>query len=325
MTQIDIKSQIQALIAQHMSQIQSMMSSAKAQETDAIYAGFVADREEQRKNAIEGELGIWNSKMAVGDTASTSAQISMTTSSLHIQRKIEAKIDKLEKQKNYLNNLIKNLKQKAQDAKANPLTALLASILQPFISMLESMFRSKEKEALKLSQTLQARESSNVMVENAEKSLESSKTLQESMLNKANNTHIKINQKTETVDSLKTSKSKEDNKSEDRRETLVSRFNALKEKLNEKGIALPSETISALENAVKSNDESKVVLDRSLRNELYQDLVSIVGQDNVILDRRSSRNSDDSDRRKNSNIINPDLIVERSAQDRRQNNARFLG
>lgn len=325
MTQIDIKSQIQQLIAQHMSQIQSMMSSAKAQETEAIYAGFVADREEQRKNGIEGELGIWNSKMAVGDTAESTVQISMATSSLHMQRKIEAKIDKLEKQKNYLDNLIQNLKEKAQAANSNPLMALFAAVLQPFISMLESMFRAKEEEALKLTESLITKEDSSSMLERAQKSAENSKSLQESMLNKVNNTNVKINQKSETVNSLKVSKSKEDNRNEDKKESLVSKFNALKEKLNEKGITLPVETISALEDAVKSGEDSKVILDRSLRNELYQDLVSLVGQDNVILDRRSSKKNDEYDRRANTDFVNPDLVVDRSNQDRRKDSSSFMG
>lgn len=323
MTQIGDKAQIRALIAQHMSQIQSMMSDVESKQSEAIYAGFVAGREEQRSSTLEGEISLWQSKKAVGDTATTQMQYSQIQAADTIRQKVEYKVNQLEQQKTSVRGFISFLKDKLESIKTgNPIIDMFISMMETFVDVCESLLDAKkEKEDLLKQSTVSSELELTFLIEGSEDNAVLQKELEKSLMAQSKEKEVQVSNKDKTFNSdLKGKETKEVQLSE-QQEKLVDKIYNIQQELHKDGKELPFDKLMSIAN-LESGQDKKLVIDKTLSS-VFEDLAAMLGQDKVVINKRgNSDRRDASDRRDDQNV---DLSSERRSDERRQSDITFLG
>lgn len=323
MTQIGDKSQIRQLIAQHMSQIQSMMAEVDSKQSEAIYAGFVANREEQRSSALEGEISLWQSKKAVGDTATTQMQYSQIQAAEAIRHKVEHKVNELEQQKKSVSGFISFLKEKLESMQTgNPVIDLFISMMETFVDLCESLLDAKkDKEAL----LEQSSEGSDLeltsLIEGSEDNAVLQKELEKSLMAQSKEKEIQAFNKDETFNKDIKGKESQETKLNAQQEQLVDKIYNIQQELQKDGKELPFDKLMSIAN-VDSGQDKKLVIDKTLSS-VFDDLAAMLGQDKVVVNRRDNpERRDSSDRRGDQGRED---TVERRTDERRQSDITFLG
>ena len=317
MTQIGGKDQIRQLIAQHLSQIQSMMAEVENKQSEAIYTGFVANREEERSASLEGEISLWQSKLAVGDTATTQMQYSQIQSADIMRQKVEYKVNQLEQQKTSVRGFISFMKDKLDSIKTgNPVIDLFVSMMETFVEVCESLFDDKQEKEQSFQQSINSSEFAlSSLIKGSEDHAQDQKDLEKTLLSQSQDKELQVSNKDETFNKdLKGKESKED-RLDVQQEYLVDKIFNIQQELQKDGKDLPFDKLMAITNT-ESGQDTKLVIDKSLSG-VFEDLAAMLGQDKVIINKR-----DTAERREDKNN---DIPSDRRKDERRQSDITFLG
>jgi hypothetical protein len=335
MTGINIQNQIKQLLAQHMAQMQNLMSDAQAKQTEAIFAGFTAGREEQRKSTLEGEISQWKSEMAVGQTAENYVNYAQANAGLAIHHKIDAKLKKLESEKNsmlgylsYLKDQMASLKEQYAQSK-NPLLVLFMAIFELVSKVVEAMIEKKDREQEALAEKMSSQDiKMSGILKNSELTAQSNKELATQLLSQANQSQNKAGQLSHQINGQSSSIEKQNEKDKLNREFKMNIINDLMQKVQQSGKELPIETLMSLQQ-LNGTSSSKIVVDKSLTDVVFDDLAKLVGEENVIINRRNDDRRGNDDRRNTPPLpVNEDTRADTAGRrkgDRRANDSIFLG
>ena len=238
MTALNIQAEIRQLLSSHMAKIQDLMSEAQSKKTEAIFAGFTANREEQRKGQFEGEIAMWQSKLSAGETADNYVNQVSSTSGLFLQKKIQHKIEKLkEKEKNIL-SLLSSLKErleqltKAIAEKQNPLLLLAVILFELMTKMLENTLNSVQREKAELAKqvALSMLQNSGNMAK-VDSNIENQKALEAVLLKQSNVQKNSAMKMLDTVDNRAYSFEQTDRQEKNQGQLFLSAIMNLKQKL----------------------------------------------------------------------------------------------
>lgn len=332
MTAIGLKAQIQALIAQHMAQIDTMMSEAKGKETEAIFAGFAANRDEARKDALEGEISLWDAKKSYGNTAKTQMEYSQIQNADIIRQRVEAKVEKLKSQKNAFTKLLSFLKDKIESLKEsqyadNPLVQLFISMMELMAEVVESLTNAEDEKSEILSQANNSQQL-NEVIENTEDLVENKKQQSNSLISQSQEVRKSAEKENVLLDNKIEDADKTDASSEAHKLQVMQKIQSVQAKLQADGKDVSVDKLMQVAEVGTENKTAKVVLDKTLES-LFNDFANIVGEDNVVINRRDNERRDSStDRRSGLNPVESENradVAGRRQGDRRENSSIFLG
>lgn len=331
MTSIGLKAQIQELIARHMAQIDAMMSDAKSKETEAIYAGFAANRDETRKDSLEGEISLWEAKKSYSNTAKTHMEYSQIHNADRIRQRVEAKVKKLQSQQNAITSLLSFLKDQIESLKEsqyanNPLVQMFVAFVELMTSVVERLAKAEEEKNTVMQQMTGAQQLNNV-IQNSENLVEAKKQIQNDLLGQSLETKMAVAKENNVLNSKVNSANKEDVSSETRKMQVMQQIQVIQEKLQAEGKNVSLDKIYDLASLNPSEMKTKVVIDQAL-NSVYADLAGVLGEDNVIINRRENDRREANDRRNGSQILDSENRADTAGRrqgDRRNNNSIFLG
>ncbi|MEW5820005.1 MAG: hypothetical protein AB1782_07415 [Cyanobacteriota bacterium] len=331
MTSAGLKDQIRALIAQHFSQIETMMADAQSKESEAIYAGFAANREEQRKGSLEGEIAIWQSKMSVGQTIDTINQTNRIYAAEIVRQKVEKKVEELQKQQSNLVGLLQFLKdelaslKEAAQKSSNPLLDLFVAIFEIFTEVVEKLVDTEEEK-----QKLEKEKSTNEgleligLISGAEKKVQDQKDLQQSLLSQTSEKKSKVNEEKNIYNNKINNEERNEDRLYEHKEYFLDKIVSIQEQLKSEGKEVPVDKLMQFSN----NEENgpKLIIDKSLSS-IFGDLASLLGEDNVIMNRRENDRRLSNDRRNNNSAVESetrDDLAGRRKGDRRASDNYFL-
>lgn len=331
MTSFGLKEQIRALIAQHFSQIETMMGEAKSKESEALYAGFVANREDQRKSSLEGEISMWQSKKAYGQTAETQMEYAQINAADTMRRKVEAKVKNLEEQQSglaaFLDSLKNMLSALKDAAKANPLLALFISLVEVLADVVKQLADAEDKRDEfynKDSQVLSGE--LNTILESAENKVQNQKELQQSLSSQSIEKEMKAQNENYRFNGKLNDTEKDDLETQKQREFFVDKIFTIAEKLKQEGKELPVENLLSVAKNTDGEGKPKLIIDKSL-SVIYEDLTALLGDDNVVINRREDDRRNADDRRGDIHSVNDENrsdIAGRRKGDRRSTETNYF-
>lgn len=338
MTSVNSNDQAEQLLAQHLSQLQYLVQDVQNKQVEASYIGFVADREEQRNDILEGEMSIWQSKLNMGQIAETSIALSKIQAAHTIQHNLDIKIIKLNDEKNSLQNLLDYLKTQIDgitektantidnfvEKANNTFLDLIIIVFEMLNDVVEDIFHAEENQSrlLKESSNFQSADVAT-LIEGAKEQIESKRELEQLMLGQNIQKETTISKQNNVYNQEK--KGLKQQEQYEIKDLYTEKISLIKEKLEGNNIDIPMDKLIALKNA---GNDNKVIIDKVLSEVIYNDLAELIGQDKIVVDQRQSARRNTIDRRENTDLTLSDDIradaAGRRKGDRRSDNSSVI-
>ncbi|MGD9581923.1 MAG: hypothetical protein AB7V50_11165, partial [Vampirovibrionia bacterium] len=269
------------------------------------------------------EMSIWQSKLAVGDTAKTQLEYAKIQTAETMRQKIENKVTQLREQKNSISEFLSSLKEMISSIQSdNPMMQLFTSVVEGFIDLCENLFDvEKEKSSFMKESTSSNDHQLSSILENSEDKIQTQKDLEKTLMSQSKEKELKVNDKENTFQKDVVSKESKETPLSSKQEYIVDKIYELYQQSKIEGNDLQLDKLMSITNTGTDQDK-KLIVDKSLTS-IFEDLASLIGKDNTILNRRDeTERRNDTDRRENQNRNDSE---DRRIGERRQQDTTFLG